>query len=216
MGVFSRFKDIVNANINAILDKAEDPEKMLKLMMQEMEDTLIELKSSCAAKMAQAVRLNNKLKENEALINRWKQRAELAVNKGHDDLAREALIEKKNAMASYDRQKAEVSSLEEIIEHSKTEIHQLEDKLNQSQAKLKLLQQKAQQAEEERRKQTSFYYDAESRFDSLAQKIDRLNAENELNRKPENLDNKFAQMEASEEIEKELNELKKLKDKGKK
>ncbi len=209
MGVFSRFKDIVNSNINAILDKAEDPEKMLKMMMQEMEDTLIELKSSCAAKMAHQVRLEAKLKESEALVSRWQQRAELAVQKGRDDLAREALIEKKNAIATFTQKKAEVDSLSEIITQSKAEIHQLEDKLNQSHAKLKVLQQKARAAEEERKMQNSMHYNADYRFDSLAEKIDRLNAENELNRKAETIDDKFRAMEANEEIEKELDELKK-------
>jgi Phage shock protein A (IM30), suppresses sigma54-dependent transcription len=209
MGVFSRFKDIVNSNINAILDKAEDPEKMLRLMMQEMEDTLIEMKSTCAAKMAQSVRLNAKLRENDALVNRWQQRAELAVQKGFDSLAREALIEKKNAVAATARQKEELDALDEIIAQSKKDIHQLEDKLEQSRAKLKLLQQKARKAEEERRMQSSMHYESEARFDSLAEKIDRLNAENELNKPAKTLDDKFRDMEASDEIEKELNELKK-------
>lgn len=209
MGVFSRFKDIVNSNINTILDKAEDPEKMLKLMMQEMEDTLIELKSSCAAAMAQSVRLKSKYKDNEALVNRWQQRAELAVQKGCDNLAREALIEKKNSVANCARQKNEIDNLDEIINQNKAEIHQLEDKLEQSRSKLKLLQQKARQAEEEKKMQSSMHYNAEFKFDNLEQKIDRMTAENELNRKKDTLDDKFKQMEVNDEIENELNELKK-------
>ena len=100
MGVFSRFKDIVNANINALLDKAEDPEKMLRLMMQEMEDTLIELKSSCAARMASRIRLDKRINEQKALVNRWQSRAQMAIDKGRDDLAREALAEKRKESAT--------------------------------------------------------------------------------------------------------------------
>lgn len=209
MGIFSRFKDIVNSNINAILDKAEDPEKLLKLMMQEMEDTLIELKSSCAAKMAHQVRLEKKLKENEALVNRWQQRAELAVQKGRDDLAREALVEKRNVSSSLETIKGEIATISDLVSKSKGEIHQLEDKLEQSQMKLKTLQQKARAAEEERRMHSNMSYE----FDNLAEKIDRLNAENELYRKEPTLDDKFRAMEVNEDIEKELEALKKKENK---
>jgi phage shock protein A len=97
MGVFTRFKDIINANINSMLDKAENPEKMIRLMMQEMEDTLIDLKSSCAAKMAGKTKTLRELKDAEARVQRWQSRAELAISKKRDDLAREALIEKQKA-----------------------------------------------------------------------------------------------------------------------
>ena len=149
MGVFSRFKDIVNANINALLDKAEDPEKMLKLMMQEMEDTLIELKSNCAARMASKIRLERKIAEQKALISRWQTRAELAVDKGRDDLARDALIEKKKETETLNTLLKDVDNYSEIIEQSKTEINQIEDKLNQAKLKLKSLQEKARAAEAE-------------------------------------------------------------------
>ena len=112
MGIFTRFRDIISANINVMLDKAEDPEKLIKLMIREMEDTLVELKSSCAGVLAGGKKIERKLDEARSRDVYWKERAELAVDKGRDDLAREALKEKRrfSTMAeSLDR---------ELIEHS--------------------------------------------------------------------------------------------------
>ena len=209
MGVFSRFKDIVNANINALLDKAEDPEKMLKLMMQEMEDTLIELKSNCAARMASRIRLERRIEEQKALISRWQSRAELAVDKGRDDLARDALIEKKKELATLSSLMKDLDSYSEIIDQSKAEINQLEEKLSQAKLKLKGLQEKARAAEAEALAHERLKRNTESHFDDLESIIDRINAENELNRPSRTTADKFRDLEEQEEIEKELEALKK-------
>ena len=209
MGVFSRFKDIVNANINALLDKAEDPEKMLKLMMQEMEDTLIELKSNCAARMASRIRLERKIEEQKALISRWQSRAELAVDKGRDDLARDALIEKKKELETLSSMMKDLSSYAEIIDQSKAEINQLEEKLSQAKLKLKSLQEKARAAEAEALANERLKRNTESHFDDLESIIDRINAENELNRSSKSTADKFRDLEEQDEIEKELEALKK-------
>lgn len=209
MGVFSRFKDIVNANINALLDKAEDPEKMLKLMMQEMEDTLIELKSNCAARMASRIRLERRIEEQKALISRWQSRAELAVDKGRDDLARDALIEKKKELATLSSLMKDLDSYSEIIDQSKAEINQLEEKLSQAKLKLKGLQEKAREAEAEALANERLKRNTESHFDDLESIIDRINAENELNRPSRTTADKFRDLEEQEEIEKELEALKK-------
>ena len=209
MGVFSRFKDIVNANINALLDKAEDPEKMLKLMMQEMEDTLIELKSNCAARMASRIRLERRIEEQKALISRWQSRAELAVDKGRDDLARDALVEKKKELATLSSLLKDLDSYSEIIDQSKAEINQLEDKLSQAKLKLKSLQEKARAAEAEALANERLKRNTESHFDDLESIIDRINAENELNRPSRTTADKFRDLEEQEEIEKELEALKK-------
>jgi len=95
MGIFTRFTDIVSSNINSMLDKAEDPEKMIKLMIHEMEDTLIELKSSCAGVIAGQKKLERKFDNILEKVELWSKRANLAVSKGRDDLAREALLEKR-------------------------------------------------------------------------------------------------------------------------
>lgn len=209
MGVFSRFKDIVNANINALLDKAEDPEKMLKLMMQEMEDTLIELKSNCAARMASRIRLERRIEEQKALISRWQSRAELAVDKGRDDLARDALVEKKKELATLFSLMKDLDSYSEIIDQSKAEINQLEEKLSQAKLKLKGLQEKARAAEAEALANERLKRNTESHFDDLESIIDRINAENELNRPSRTTADKFRDLEEQEEIEKELEALKK-------
>ncbi|HID30145.1 MAG TPA: phage shock protein A, partial [Desulfobacterales bacterium] len=95
MGVFTRFRDIVSSNINAMLDRAENPEKMIKLMIHEMEDTLVELKASCAGVMASSKKVQRELQEIRSHTSRWHEKAQLAVEKGRDDLAREALVEKR-------------------------------------------------------------------------------------------------------------------------
>ena len=96
MSVFKRIKDIVNSNINSLLDKTEDPEKMLKLMISEMDEAILNLKASTAAKMANLKSVEKRIDEAEKAVSRWQERAELAVVKGSDEMAKEAIKERKS------------------------------------------------------------------------------------------------------------------------
>jgi phage shock protein A len=209
MSVFSRFMDIVNANINSILDKAEDPEKMIKLMIMEMEDTLIELKTSCASSMASEKRAENKIKEIELAISRWESRAMLAIEKNRDDLAKEALLEKKKLMSELDKKAKEVESIKEIVKVSKDEISQVEEKLRSVNSKYTVMKERAKRAEEERKAQDVINRTKAPNFDFMEDKINRMEAMNDLNNTYDDLDKKFQDLEGMDDIEKELEELRK-------
>ena len=209
MSIFTRFKDIVNSNINSLLDKAEDPEKMLRLMIGEMEDTVIDLKTTTAARMAEAIRSEKKVDEAKATVERWQARAELAIEKGKDDLAREALIEKKHAQEVYERALENISSLKKSVEEGKEEIRTLEDKIKAAKDKLATLQREQARAQERRDSSVNL----NTRFEEMENRINRMNAYNDLSKKSEekSAEEKFSEMEKNDEIEAEIERIKKEK-----
>jgi len=209
MSVFSRFLDIVNANINSLLDKAEDPEKMIKLMIMEMEDTLIELKTSCAASMANEKRTLTKINEIKLAMSRWQSRAMLAIEKNREDLAKEALLEKKKLATDLEKKENELESFKEIVKVSKDEISQVEEKLKSVNSKYNLMKERAKRAEEEKKAQDILNKTKGTNFDFMEDKINRMEAMNDLDSTYDDLNKKFQDLEGMDDIEKELDELKK-------
>ena len=214
MGIFTRFKDIVASNINSMLDNAEDPEKLIRLMIREMEDTLIEIKTSCANAIAgqkKAQRFQDEVDEKE---NFWNRKAELAVQKGKDNLARQALQKKRRYTRKAEVIQAEITELSVMIEQYRDDIQELENKLKSAREKQRMLVQRHLRAthkkkarEEIRRADSS---EVMQKFEELEQQIERMEAEADLVDfgRPSSLENQFDALEADDEIEAELNQLK--------
>jgi len=135
MGIFSRFSDIINANINAILDKAEDPEKMVKLIIQEMEETLVEVRTNSARIIADQKELTRHKKSLRRQVQDWEQKAELAISKGREDLARSALAEKLRLLAKVESISTELVQIDTELVSLTEEISQLQEKLNEAKAR---------------------------------------------------------------------------------
>jgi phage shock protein A len=214
MGIFTRFRDIINSNINAMLDKAEDPEKLIRLMIQEMEDTLVEIRASCADVMATKKRVQRAQEETQTRARDWGDRAQLAVNKGREDLAREALLEKRRYYEQAEALKREASQADSLIEQYQADIVQLEDKLRAACEKQRMLVQRHAHARKKKRAQMDIRRvettDAFIRFEQFENRIERMEAEADLvnfGRKP-SLEEEFAGLETDEGIEKELQSLK--------
>lgn len=217
MGIFTRFRDIVNSNIGAMLEKAEDPEKMIKMMIREMEDTLIELKSSCAGVIANCKKLERRKGEIELHIKTWSDRAELAVEKGRDDLAREALLEKRRFSEQIEQVAQELQNLTDLIEQYKNDIAELENKLTSAREKKRVLIERHKHATGKKRAQNGIRKyngtDSLERFEKLESRIDQMEAEADLvnpKTKP-TLEEEFSQLATDGEIEKELADLKQSK-----
>jgi phage shock protein A len=214
MGIFTRFRDIISSNINSMLDRAEDPVKLLKLMIREMEDTLIEMKASCAGVMASGSKIQRQLDEARSRATHWEERAALAVKKGRDDLAREALMEKRRYTEKLSRLEDELSEHNGLIAQYQDDIRQLEDKLSNAREKQRMLVQrhihstKKKRAQEEIRRMEST--DATYRFGELENRIERMEAEADLVNLSQKtgLEAEFGRLVVDEEIENELRNLK--------
>jgi phage shock protein A len=214
MGIFTRFRDIVSSNISAMLDKAEDPEKLIRLMIREMEDTLIEIKASCAGVMASSKKVERQLDEVRGRIAYWEEKAPLAVSKGRDDLAREALVEKRRSVERAVVLEEELTEHNAIIEAYQDDIRQLEDKLRSAAEKQRILVQRHIHANGKRRAQEDIRRmdsnEAIFKFEDLEGRIERMEAEADLvnyGARP-TLEEELENLGMDEEIEKELEALK--------
>ncbi|GAB2932714.1 phage shock protein PspA [Rheinheimera gaetbuli] len=213
MGIFSRFSDIVNSNINALLDKAEDPEKMVRLIIQEMEDTLVEVRSSSAKTIAEKKELQRVVNRLQEEVADWQAKAELALSKERDDLARAALIERQKAAEQADTVAADIANLDEHIGKLQDEVGQLQEKLADAKARQKsmLMRQKtvASRLEVKKTLDSNRINDAMYKFERYEQKIDTLEAQVEaydLGKKT--LKDEFAELAAQDKIDNELAALK--------
>jgi len=215
MGIFTRFSDIVNSNINAILDKAEDPEKIVRLMIQEMEDTLVEVRSAAARSIADKKDLNRKLSHLEREEGEWDAKAELALRKGREDLAKAALVEKSRATSAVGLIRADYSAIDEGLAKLNEDIAKLEKKLLDAKARQKslLARHKTANTRLAARKKIHDYQidDAMIRFEQYTRRIDDVEGRIEAYDLglPKNLNHEFAGLEAEESISKELDDLKK-------
>jgi phage shock protein A len=214
MGIFSRFRDIINSNINVMLDKAEDPEKLIRLMIQEMEDTLVEIRASCADAMAMKKKVQRASEEAVGRSEQWAKRAELAVGKGREDLAREALMEKRRHQERIESLGNEGTQCDVLIDQYQDDIVQLESKLGAAREKQRILVKRHAHAQHKMRAETEIRRietsDAILRFEHFENRIERMEAEADLvnyGRKG-TLEDEIAALETDEEIEEELRTLK--------
>lgn len=214
MGIFSRFADIVNSNINAILDKAEDPEKMVRLIIQEMEDTLVEVRSTSAKTLAEKKELTRRLDQLKAQVDDWQIKAELALSKEREDLARAALLEKQKSAEDVAALEKELEHIDTHIEKLQQEVSTLQDKLADAKARQKaiVLRQRSAESRLEVKKalDSSKVDDALNRFERYESKIDGLESQIEsydLGKK--SLADEIADLQKNEKIDDELEQLKK-------
>jgi len=214
MGIFSRFSDIVNANINAMLDKAEDPKKLVRLLIQEMEETLVELRSGAAKHIAERKTLEAQIGKAKASVADWSNKAELALSKGREDLARSAIEKKQQSGEHVDTLEQELTRYNELLESAGLDASRLEEKMAQARARQQTLLARKQQAvtrlKVKKQLNSNKVDEALVRFEHFEKKIQSLESEvesYELN-KEQSVEQQFEQMQRDDAIETELEQLK--------
>lgn len=213
MGIFSRVSDIVNSNLNAMLDKAENPEKMVRLIIQEMEETLVEVRTSAARGLADKKELERRRAVFQHEASEWRQKAEIAVKRDRDDLAKGALIEAKKAAEMVDAISNDLDNIESMLVKMNDDITTLTQKLKDAklrQAALVVRGRSAKARLNVRQQLTERNVDeAMIRFEKYERKIDDLEgAVESYDMGQRNLADEISELEADEQIENELQDLK--------
>jgi len=214
MGIFSRLTDIVNSNINAILDKAEDPDKIIRMVIQEMEDTLVEVRSTAAKSIADQKDIERRLKKIDKAQSDWESKAELAISKGRDDLAKGALIEKAKVADMAEHLQEELAHLSEALKRSEEDVLKLDAKLREARAKKAAIKARHKTASAQVRLKKNLYdgriQDAFDRFDKVDARLDRVEAEAESMDigRGQSLVEEITNLETDDDIEQELAALK--------
>ncbi|WP_298717443.1 phage shock protein PspA [uncultured Oceanisphaera sp.] len=212
MSIFSRLADIINANLNSLLDKAEDPAKMVRLIIQEMEDELVRERSNLARFLAEKKDVLRQIERHRERVSEWQGKAELALSRERDDLARAALLEKSKQSELLKALEHEHEAVAEGIDKLSEAIGALEAKLVDARSRQQAMQLRERSAqsrikvqERVRHSETSSSVD---KFDRMERKIDELEARADLYSQSKGLEQSFAELEVDDAINRELDKLK--------
>ncbi|MFT7243462.1 MAG: phage shock protein A [Candidatus Azotimanducaceae bacterium] len=213
MGIFSRFTDIINANINSILDKAEDPEKMVRLIIQEMEETLVEVRTQSAKLIADKKEIARKVEKTRKEVDDWENKASVALSKGREDLARAALKEKTNAHQESETLASDLEQIDHNLQKLSADIGQLQQKLTDAKTRQKALILRGKTAESRMGVKRQLHQvdidGAMNRFETYERKLDVMEGEIEsYDLGQQSLANEIADLESDEKVDAELAALK--------
>lgn len=216
MSMFSRISDIVQSNLNAMLDKAEDPQKVVRLIIQEMQETLVELRSVAARNLAEKKDYQRRIDVAQRKESDWQNKAELALSKDREDLARSALIEKQQITEQLAVLTQQMTVLDENLEKLQDDATRLQEKLAEAKAKQKSMAMRQKTADvrlKVKAKQATVEIDEViTRFESYQNKLDDLEAQVEaydIVNSEKSLEKEFRDLEKDGVIEAELEALKK-------
>jgi len=216
MGIFSRTRDIIAANINDMLDKAEDPAKMVRMIILEMEETLVEVRASAARTIADQKELNRHIARLDRFQADWAEKAQLAISKDREDLARAALVEKQKAGEMADQLRHEIQVLDDALIAYEQDIEKLQTRLREARSRQRSIAARLESAENRVRLRTLLSSErvdeAMARFDMLERRVDYAEGRAESLRlaehKQPSLAEEIAALETSDKVEKELEALK--------
>ncbi len=214
MGIFSRTRDIIAANMADLLEKAEDPAKMIRVMILEMEETLVEVRASAARTIADQKEMRRHIAKLDQLQDSWTEKAELALSKDREDLAKAALGERQKAADMADQLRAEIGVLDDALRASEEDIGKLQKKLTEARAKQANVQTRLESANNRARLREMYSgpktLDAFSRFDTLERRVDDAEGRAEAMGlgTVKTLDEEIAELRASDKVDAELAALK--------
>ncbi|MCA1749007.1 MAG: phage shock protein PspA [Parasphingopyxis sp.] len=215
MSIFSRTRDIIAANVTDMLDKAEDPAKMIRMIILEMEETLVEVRASAARTIADQKEMRRSIAKLEELQDSWKDKAQLALSKDREDLAKQALVEKQKATDMATRLIDEIEVLDEALRGYEEDIAKLQGKLREARSRQNSVATRLESAENRYRMRELHngerLQDAFQRFEVLERRVDDAEgrAEAAALTGPQTLEEEIAQLESSEKVEAELAAMKK-------
>jgi phage shock protein A len=216
MGIFSRTRDIIAANFNDLLEKAEDPAKMIRLIILEMEETLVEVRTSSARTIADQKEMRRHVAKLDKLQADWSDKAQLALSKDREDLARAALVERKKAADMADQLKSEIEVLDDALRAYEADIEKLQNRLREARTRQTSIAARLQSAENRVKLRTLLSSErvdeAMVRFDQLERRVDYAEGRAESmdlgDRRQPTLADEIAALEDGDSIEAELAEMK--------
>ena len=214
MGIFSRTRDIVAANFADLLDKAEDPAKMIRMIILEMEETLVEVRASAARTIADQKEMRRQISRLEKLQESWTEKAELALSKGREDLAKAALVERQKAGDMASSLNAEIEVLDDALRASEADIAKLQGKLREARTRQNAIQSRLESANQRARLREMYsgpkVEDAFSRFEVLERRADQAEGRADALAlgAPKTLEEEIAELRNSDKVDAELEALK--------